>query len=72
MERAERVKLENAVKSGSLPDDAKVGLSSSLAAAVAAKQFSATPTPPPPPGFGGMYANMYYTYSKKQLYSVRL
>ena len=53
VERAEREKLAHAVSSGSLPDDAKVGLSSStLMAAVLGKPqldvSSQSPVPPPP------------------------
>lgn len=56
MERAERLKLEHAVKTGSLPDDAKVGVSSISAYGSRAKipeppTAPAIPPPaPPPPG----------------------
>ena len=51
VERAERAKLEHAVTSGSLPDDAKVGLSSSkaMAAALNKPQCDVAPPPPAPP-----------------------
>ena len=56
LERTERIKLEHAVKTGSLPDDAKVGLSSSalkfsMTSVVNGKilDFSALAPPPPPP-----------------------
>ena len=48
VERTERVKLEHAVTSGSLPDDAKVGLSSTKLTDVAPPP----PPPPPPPPVG--------------------
>ena len=50
MQRAEREKLEHAVTSGSLPDDAKVGLSSStLMSAPLSKPQTDVTSPPPPP-----------------------
>lgn len=51
VERSERSKLEHAVNSGSLPDDAKVGLSaSSIMGSMNKTQSSLfVPTPPPPP-----------------------
>ena len=54
LERSERFKLENAVNSGSLPDDAKVGLSGSgLMGSLNKPQTSfiipPPPVPPPPP-----------------------
>jgi len=54
LERSERFKLEHAVNSGSLPDDAKVGLSGSgLMGSLNKTQNSfimpAPPVPPPPP-----------------------
>jgi len=60
VERCEREKLEHAVTSGSLPDDAKVGLSSSklIAAALSRSQVDVSPlspppaVPPPPPPIG--------------------
>ena len=61
VERAEREKLEHAVSSGSLPDDTKVGLSSSKLTAAALSKPQADvasqsppppPVPPPPPPIG--------------------
>lgn len=63
LERGERMKLQHLVKTGSLPDDAKVGLST---ASVISNNFSdlkttsslpaapgcVPPPPPPPPGSG--------------------
>ena len=60
LERTERIKLEYAVKTGSLPDDAKMGLSSSalfsaasaLSGRTIVSDFTApAPPPPPPPAF---------------------
>ena len=51
-ERAEREKLERAVKSGSLPDDTKAGFasfSSSSAPPPPPPPMSGAPPPPPPP-----------------------
>lgn len=56
-ERNERIKLEIAVKTGSLPDDAKVGLSSSALKFTGLNMLNqmslgvetAGPAPPPPP-----------------------
>ena len=49
-ERAERMKLEHAVKTGSLPDDAKAGFASAAAFAAASAMVSLVPPPPPPLG----------------------
>lgn len=60
LERTERAKLENAVNSGSLPDDAKVGLSGSSALINAIGKTSGSfvtpmpPVPPPPPFIGAL------------------
>lgn len=56
LERSERFKLEHAVNSGSLPDDAKVGLSGTSLIGSMSKTSSfiapAPPAPPPPPPAG--------------------
>jgi len=49
VERAEREKLEHAVTSGSLPDDAKVGLKLSKPPQTDVILPSPPPPPPPPP-----------------------
>ncbi len=66
-ERAERLKLEHAIKTGSLPDDAKAnfsaaaalfsaaggGMGSALPGAVLPPPGAVPPPPPPPPGCPG-------------------
>ncbi|XP_023932602.1 disheveled-associated activator of morphogenesis 2-like [Lingula anatina] len=55
-ERQEREKLQQYMKSGSLPDDAKMGFNtaaSALATASTTKSVAPPPPPPPPPMSGG-------------------
>ena len=56
LERMERVKLEHAVQSGSLPDDAKVGLSTTFIPApkLNGLQVNGAVPPPPPPPMGDL------------------
>ena len=56
LERTERVKLEHAVKTGSLPDDAKTALGVGADAGtipIPPPMFGSGPPPPPPPPGGG-------------------
>ena len=64
MERVERVKLEHLVKTGSLPDDAKMGLTNDLAALnsskiAAARLNSKIPALNAAPGIVTAPCNMY-------------